>query len=124
MRRQLGLQDNGLRHNDQVVKLDGPFPFRGEVVWLTPEQGGRRNGPPAPPDNQDYAVTAFVPPRRAERACVLCPARLRHGDWRCPAEARWLVVANEGDQRVESGSVVVVTEGPRPVAYFHVERVA
>lgn len=49
-----------------MVKLDGPFPFKGEVVWLTREQGGRKSGPPASPDNEDYAATAFVPPRNFE----------------------------------------------------------
>jgi hypothetical protein len=26
----------------------GEFPFRGWVIWLTPEQGGRKTGPPGP----------------------------------------------------------------------------
>jgi hypothetical protein len=43
--------------------------------------------------------------------------------WRSPAEATWLVVENEGDQFLEPGSIAVVCEGYRPVAYFHVQRV-
>jgi hypothetical protein len=39
------------------------------------------------------------------------------------AEARWLAVGNDGWTTIEPGSVVVVTEGPRPVAYSYVARV-
>jgi len=114
-----------LRQDDPVVKLDAPFPFKGEVVWLTTEQGGRKSGPPTPPDGQDYAVTAFVPPHDVATGLASFVLRgFRHGAWRSPAEGRWLVVENDAEQLVEPGSVVVVTEGPHPVAYFHVERVA
>jgi hypothetical protein len=107
-----------------VVKFDGEFPFKGEVVWLTAEQGGRGSGPPTPPDDQDYAVTAFVPPHGLDNGLASFVLRgFRHDEWRSPAEGRWLVVENDSEQLVEPGSVVVVTEGPRPVAYFHVERV-
>jgi hypothetical protein len=107
-----------------VVKLDGPFPFQGEVVWLTAEQGGRKSGPPVPPEDQDYAVTAFVPPHAVENGLASFVLRgFQHGEWRSLAEGRWLVVENDAEQLVEPGSVVVVTEGPRPVAYFHVGRV-
>jgi hypothetical protein len=40
------------------------------------------------------------------------------------ATATWLVVPNQAAQRVQPGSVVVSTEGTRPVAYFHVTDVA
>jgi hypothetical protein len=108
----------------RVVKLDRSFPFKGEVVWLTPEQGGRKTGPPAPPDGKDYAVTAFVPPSDVQSGLASIILRgFRHGEWRSAAEARWLAVENEGDQLVEAGTVVVVTEGPKTVGYFTVERV-
>ena len=29
-----------------TMTVPGPYPFKGEVIWLTPEQGGRRTGPP------------------------------------------------------------------------------
>jgi len=107
-----------------MVKLDGAFPFNGEVVWLTGEQGGRRTGPPPPSDERDYAVTAFVPPHAAETGQASFVLRgFRVDAWRSPAQGRWLVVENEGDQRVEPGSVIVVMEGLRPVAYFHVRHV-
>ena len=107
-----------------MVKLDAAFPFKGEVVWLTAEQGGRRTGPPVPPDEQDYAVTAFVPPHDVKDGLASFVLRgFQHGHWRSAAEGRWLVVENDGEQRVEPGTVVVVTEGPRPVGYFHVDRV-
>jgi hypothetical protein len=107
-----------------VVKLKGSFPFKGEVVWLTAEQGGRKTGPPASLNDQDYAATGFVPPHDVDNGLASFVLRgFRHGDWRSPAEGRWLVVENDGEQQVQPGSVVVVTEGPRSVAYFHVERV-
>jgi hypothetical protein len=43
------------------------------------------------------------------------------GGWRSQAEGRWLIVGNEGDQEVEQGSVVVITEGARDVAFFAIE---
>lgn len=107
-----------------MVKLDEPFPFGGEVVWLTPEQGGRPKGPPPPSEDHDYAHTAYVPPHTAEAGMASFVLRgFAGGAWRSPAEGRWLVVQNEGDQLLVPGSVAVVTEGQRPVAYFHVHRV-
>ena len=56
--------DTGFRDGDDAgVHYQGHLPFEGEVVWLTPEQGGRSSGPPPTPAEQDYAATAFVPPR-------------------------------------------------------------
>ena len=48
-------------------------------------------------------------------------ARVLPGGWRSQAEGRWLIVGNEGDQEVEQGSVVVITEGARDVAFFAIE---
>jgi hypothetical protein len=39
------------------------------------------------------------------------------------AFASWLLVANSGDQAVGPGTVIVVTEGARPVALFRVDYV-
>jgi len=114
----------GVGNDLSVVKLDMPFPFEGDVVWLTAEQGGRDSGPPVPSADYDYATTAFVPPQTAEFGLASFVLRgFAAGQWRSPAEGRWLLVANDGDQLVKRGSVVVVTEGVRPVAYFHVHRV-
>jgi len=44
------------------VRYHDHLPFEGEIIWLTPEQGGRSSGPPPTPREQDYAATAFVPP--------------------------------------------------------------
>jgi len=66
---------------------------------------------------RDYAHTAFVPP--ATVANGLASFALRNfepGAWSSPAEGRWLVVENDGDQLVEPGTVVLLTEGPRVVA--------
>lgn len=106
------------------MKLDGDFPFHGEVVWLTAEQGGRMSGPPRTPRGQDYAATAHVPP--ATVGSGLASIVIRATDrmaWRSAATAAWLVVENDDVHTVEAGTVLVITEGPRDVAYFHVRHV-
>ena len=111
-------------HTLPVPKLpnDDPFPFRGRVVWLTPGQGGRAAGPPRPGESGVYAANAFVPPRTAGSG--LASFVLRDFEPGAPVSAaagRWLVVENAGPYRIEEGTVVVMTEGPKPVGYFHVE---
>jgi len=107
-----------------MVKIDGIWPFQGRVVWLRPEQGGRTSGPPKSSPHNDYAHTAFVPPHTAKTGLASFGLRnFECGAWVSAAEGRWLIVDNDGDQLVEPGTVVVCTEGPRAVAYFHVERV-
>lgn len=104
----------------------GEFPFRGLVIWLTPEQGGRETGPPVPRAAWPYfAATAYVPPFTASTG--LASFILRHfeaGAWRSCAEGRWLVTDAHGAQSVKPGSVIAVTEGARVVAYFTVQQVA
>jgi hypothetical protein len=39
------------------------------------------------------------------------------------AEERWLVVGNDEPHRVRIGTVIVITEEPKPVGYFHVEEI-
>ena len=107
-----------------VVKMPGPWPFHGRVVWLTQDQGGRDSGPPPPSPDWDYAHTAFVPPHTATTGLASFALRaFEAGSWASPAEGRWLIVPNKGDQLVTPGTVIVCTEGTRVVAYFHVERV-
>jgi hypothetical protein len=90
------------------------------VVWLTAEQGGRRSGPP----ESDYAATGFVPPRSADDGLAsFVLARFDATAWISDAVGWWLIVENEADQAVVPGSVVIVTEGAHPVAYFHVQDV-
>jgi hypothetical protein len=104
------------------MRVAGSLPFHGYVVWLTREQGGRNTGPPPTPADQDYAATGFVPPATARTG--LASVVLRVADraaWRSPADARWLVVDNVPPHRVDEGDVLVVTEGHRVVAYFHVQ---
>jgi hypothetical protein len=106
------------------VRFDGDLPFLGEIVWLSLEQGGRTSGPPRTPEDQDYAATAFVPPRTVSDGLASFVVRAAdRSAWRSEAAASWLTVGSEGAQSVEPGSVVVVTEGSRPVAYFHVHTV-
>ncbi len=102
---------------------DEEFPFRGSVIWLTPEQGGRKTGPPVPrPGWPYYAATAYVPPHTAQTG--LASFILRNfdaGAWRSHAEGRWLVADSPGSQPVPPGTVIAVTEGLRVVAYFTVQ---
>src|ERR1035437_10561552 len=96
-------------------------PFHGYVVWLTADRGGRSSGP-LPPLGQDFAATAYVPPATAqvwpglnrapglEQDCVaLCGGcEAARGGQRASASSRF-------------GDLIVVTEGARTVAHFHVE---
>ncbi|MEU4245933.1 hypothetical protein AB0F15_00825 [Amycolatopsis sp. NPDC026612] len=98
---------------------DVPFPFHGRVVWLTPEQGGRTTGPPRA---DDYAANAFVPPHTLRFGLASFVLRgFAPEAWVSPAKGRWLTVENSGPHRIRPGAVVVITEGPKPVGYFHVE---
>ena len=101
----------------------GKFPFRGWVVWLTADQGGRNTGPPLPRSAWPYyAATAYVPPHTADTGLASFVLRnFEAGAWRSPAEGRWLVADAQGNQVVQPGSVIAVTEGPRVVAYFTVQ---
>jgi hypothetical protein len=106
------------------VRLHRDLPFRGEIIWLTQEQGGRASGPPPTPEDQDYAATAYVPPSSVDDGLASFVIRVADRTaWRSAAAADWLAVDNEGDHWVDAGTVLVVTEGPNPVAYFHVHDV-
>jgi hypothetical protein len=106
------------------MRLDGALPFRGEVVWLTAAQGGRASGPPPTPEDQDYAATAHVPPATVDDGLASFVLRVMdRSAWRSEAAGAWLVIENKGAHRIDQGSVVVITEGVRPIAYFHVHRV-
>jgi hypothetical protein len=102
------------------------FPYHGQVIWLTADQGGRRTGPPLPrPVWPYYAATAYVPPRTAKTGLASFVLRdFEAGAWRSRAEGRWLLVEGTEDHRVEAGTVIAVTEGNRVVAYFTVKHVA
>lgn len=106
------------------MQVDGPLPFRGYVVWLTAEQGGRDSGPPPTPSDHDYAATGFVPPATVESGLASVVLRVHDRTaWRSEAEATWLVVDNVPPHRAGAGDVIVVTEGRRVVAYFHIETI-
>lgn len=107
-----------------VVRAGEILPFHGHVVWLTREQGGRDSGPPPTPQDQDYAATGFVPPHTLESGLASVVLRVENRSaWRSPADACWLVVENIPPHQVRPGDVIVVTEGHRTVAYFHVDGV-
>ena len=102
-----------------------PLPFLGRIVWLTADQGGRSSGPPVTPADRDYAATAFVPPCTVETGLASFVLRVNDpGAWTSAARAGWLVFQDDKHFHVEPGTVIVVTEGARTVAYFHVESVA
>jgi hypothetical protein len=102
------------------------FPFRGWVVWLTPEQGGSQTGPPVPRTTWPYyAATAYVLPHSADTGLASFVLRNFDADaWRSPAEGRWLVADVSREHLVKPGSVFAVTDGSRVVAYFTVQRIA
>lgn len=101
------------------------WPYRGTVAWLSADRGGRETGPPTPgPDRDGYATTAFVPPDTDHTG--LASFVLRGFDPHVlvsQAEGRWLVPGFGGVPHVLPGDVVVITEGARTVASFHVEAV-
>ena len=110
---------------DTVRVRSRRLPFLGRVVWLTADQGGRSSGPPVTPAEHDYAATGFVPPHTAETGLASFVLKTEHpGSWTSAAEAGWLVTQDDPRFHVRPGTVVVVTEGPRNVAYFHVETLA
>jgi hypothetical protein len=99
--------------------------FHGTVVWLTKDQGGRIAGPPVPTPESDYAANGFVPPLTLEKglaSLVVRPAT--PGAWRSAADAGWLVGDYRYPHDVQAGDVIVVTEAPTVVGYFHVESVS
>jgi hypothetical protein len=99
----------------------GETTFHGHVVWLTSDQGGRSSGPPT---GEEYRVTGYVPPHTVENGLASFWLRdFAPGEWQSSATGWWLAVENAGPQEVRPGSVVVVTEGARTVAYFHVHDV-
>ena len=93
--------------------------IEGEVIWLTAEQGGRETGPPKV---EEFQATAFVPPHTIDNGLASFFLKdFESGAWRSSATGGWLVVENEGAQTIAAQSLVVVTEGRRPVAYFHAQ---
>lgn len=106
------------------MQYRGHWPYDGEIIWLTPEQGGRTSGPPATPPEHDYAATGFVPPHTVDSGLASLVVRVDDRTaWRTRALAAWLIVDGQGGQLVVPGDIIVVTEGPRPVAFLRVNRV-
>ena len=98
------------------------FPIWGTIVWLTSDQGGRRNGPPPTPWDTYYYATAFVPPSRLEDglASVAINVSVRNA-WQSHAKLGWLL---DPHPAVDRGSVILISEGPKTVAAFIVEHVS
>jgi hypothetical protein len=107
-----------------MVMMTGSLAVRGTVVWLTPQQGGRVSGPPEPDYDYDYTATAYLPPRTVEDGQAgLALRRFAPGAWRTPAEGILVPAKGHRAQQVVPGSVVVITEGTRPVGFLTVEEV-
>jgi hypothetical protein len=107
-----------------MVMMTGSLAVRGTVVWLTPQQGGRVSGPPEHDYDYDYTATAYLPPRTADDGQAgLALRRFVPGAWRTPAEG--ILVPPQGNraQQVVPGSIVVITEGVRPVGFLTVEEI-
>ena len=107
-----------------MVMMTGSIAVRGTVVWLTPQQGGRVSGPPAPDYDYDYTATAYLPPRTAEDGQAgIALQRFAPGAWRTPVEG--ILVPGKGHraQQVVPGCIIVITEGVRPVGLLTVEEV-
>jgi hypothetical protein len=101
-----------------------PLRFHGSVVWLNEDQGGRPSGPPVPSRGRDYAANGFVPPLTVDTGLASLVVRpTTPGSWRSAADAGWLVGDYRYPHDVAAGDVIVVTEGPTIVGYFHVESV-
>lgn len=112
------------RHT-HTVKINQSFPFHGTLIWLTSEQGGRTTGPPATPAEMDYAATAYVPPMTGRTGLASFVVRVDDRTaWHTAAAGRWLhTEPTKHPAAVEPGTVLVIIEGVRDVAYFHLERV-
>lgn len=107
------------------MQYRGHWPYDGEIIWLTPEQGGRTSGPPPTQPDHDYAATGFVPPHTVDSGLASLVVRVDDRTaWRTRALAAWLIVDGQGDQSVVPGDLIVVTEGPRHVAFLRVDRVS
>lgn len=90
--------------------------LHGELVWLTPAQGGRPSGPP---DGEHYTGVVLVPPGGSAGTGRLVMRLSQVGSWRAQVQGRW-----GGSQRphVQAGLVLVVMEGERAVGYLHVQQ--
>jgi hypothetical protein len=104
-----------------VVLDPGPYPFKGEVVWLTGAQGSRRGEAPPVSEEYSYAHVGRVPPHPTQASFVL--RGWDPSQWRSRAEGKWLIVANEGEQQVVPGSVVIISEGHSVSGLFFVDQV-
>ena len=106
------------------MHLYDPLRFHGTVIWLTDEQGGRRSGPPSPSPDRDYAANGFVPPLTHDTGLASLVVRPETpGAFRSTADAGWLGGDYQYPHDVTVGDVIVVSEGPTVVGYFHVESV-
>jgi hypothetical protein len=107
-----------------IVHPYDPLRFHGTVIWLTDDQGGRRTGPPVPTAERDHAANGFVPPLTLDNGLASLVVRPETpGAWRCGADAGWLVGDYPYPHDVGPGDVIVVSEEPTIVGYFHVESV-
>jgi hypothetical protein len=75
-----------------------------------------------PTPDHDYAANGYVPPLTVDTglaSLIVRPAA--PGAWRSAADAGWLMGDYPYSPDAVAGDVIVVTEGPKVVGYFHVE---
>jgi CspA family cold shock protein len=102
------------------VDPPGSYPFGGDVEWIPAHEGGRSRRP----SGSVYAAVGWredVGPDAGLASFVLSGFDVTRP--RSPARARWLVQQTAAEFRVKVGDVIVVGEGPRPVARFVVGQV-
>jgi len=106
-----------------MVLDPGPFPFVGEVIWLTPDQGGRRSGVPPHAERWSYAQVAHVAGRDpVTHTASFVLAEWDPQRWRSPARGKWLF-EDVVDEPVAPGDVILVREGATIAAVFLVQLV-
>jgi hypothetical protein len=99
------------------MDIRGSFPMHGDIEWIASDAGGRKS----PPAGPTFATTAWretIGPQKGTASFVL---RGFAPTWeRSPADGRWLFNQTDAALKVTAPEVVIVAEGAKPVARFHI----
>src|SRR5579862_7149066 len=101
------------------MSFDGPFPFHGVLEWIPAEKGGRAKPLPV----SSFAAVGWRQDVGSDGMASLLLRGFEPGRRRSRADARWLVPRADAQYVVSVGDVIIVGEGSRPVARFHVDAV-
>jgi hypothetical protein len=103
------------------VVFAGPYPLQGVIEWLSPAEGGRQSGPPA---DDGYAQIGW---RESDGSVQDAASIVLRGfdptQMTSPASAGWLSPEIARASNIKAGDNIVIAEGTRPVARFHVHRI-